>query len=102
MGSASGFFFSLNGSYSYTRANLDRDITIPGFWRILGAPRHAFTLVATKRIRTRGTVVMDLTSTSEQYGNFTAAGRARAYRYPSLRRLTSAQLTICGKQIPGR
>ena len=75
--------FSLNGSYSYTRANLDRDITIPGFWRVLGAPRHAFTLVATQRIRTRGTVVMDLTSTSEQYGNFTAAGRARAYRYPS-------------------
>jgi iron complex outermembrane receptor protein len=75
--------FSLNGSYSYTRANLDRDITIPGFWRVLGAPRHAFTLVATKRIGTRATVAMDLTSISETYGNFTAAGRARAYRYPS-------------------
>ena len=75
--------FSMNGSYSYTRANLDRDITIPGFWRVLGAPRHAFTLVATKRIRTRATVVIDLNSTSETYGNFTAAGRARAYRFPS-------------------
>jgi vitamin B12 transporter len=75
--------FSLNASYSYTRANLDRDITIPGFWRVLGAPRHAFTLVATKRIRTRGILVMDLSSTSEIFGNFTAAGRARAYRYPS-------------------
>jgi iron complex outermembrane receptor protein len=75
--------FSLNGSYTYTRANLDRDITVPGFWRVLGVPRHAFTLVATKEIRSRGTIAMDLSSTSETYGNFTAAGRPRAYRFPS-------------------
>jgi len=75
--------FSLNGSYTYTRANMDRDITVPGFWRVIGVPRHAFTLVATKQIRTRGAIAMDLSSTSETYGNFTAAGRARAYRYPS-------------------
>ena len=75
--------FSLNGSYTYTRANLDRDITVPGFRRVLGVPRHAFTLVATKQIRTRATIAMDLSSSSETFGSFTAAGRPRAYRYPS-------------------
>jgi vitamin B12 transporter len=75
--------FSLNGSYSYTRANLDRDITVPGFFRVLGAPRHALTIVATKQIRSRAAVAMDLTSTSETFGSFTAAGRPRAYRFSS-------------------
>src|SRR5262249_3461563 len=54
--------FSLNGSYTYTRANLDRDITIPGFFRVLAVPRHALTLVATKQIQSRATVAMDLSS----------------------------------------
>src|SRR5205823_12437985 len=39
--------FSLNGSYTYTRANLYRDITVLCFRRVLGVPRHALRLVVT-------------------------------------------------------
>ena len=74
--------FSLNGSYTYTRVHMDRDITVPGFWRVFGAPRHVITLVATQRLGRRATVTGDLTGNSEVFGNFTAAGRPRAYRYP--------------------
>jgi hypothetical protein len=70
--------------------NTDRDITVPGFWRVLGIPRHAATLVVTQRFGSRTIVAMDLTSSSEVFGNFTAAGRARAYRYPSFTKIDAS------------
>jgi len=73
---------TLSGSYTYTRAHLDRDITIPGFWRILGIPRHSVTVVAIQKIGRRATAALDLNGISEMFGNFTAAGRPRAFRYP--------------------
>lgn len=75
---------TLAGSYTYTNAVTDRDITIPGFWRVLGVPRHAVTLVATQQVGRRVTLAMDLAGTSEMFGSFTAAERPRAYRYPGL------------------
>lgn len=70
------------GSYTYTRANLDRDITVREFWRVLGVPRHTATLVVTQRLGRRAMVAVDLTGNSEIFGNFTAAGRGRAFQYP--------------------
>jgi iron complex outermembrane receptor protein len=72
---------ALRGSYTYTKAAMDRDVTVPGFWRVLGVPRHASTLVFTQRVGERATLAFDLTHNSEVFGNFTAAGRPRAYRY---------------------
>ena len=77
---------TLSGSYTYTRAQMDRDITVPGYWRVLGIPRHAVTFVATQRFGTRITTAIDLVADSELFGNFTAAGRARAYRYSGLKK----------------
>jgi vitamin B12 transporter len=71
----------VRGSYTYANAVMDRDVTVPGFRRVLGVPRHATTLVVTERIGRRATIAIDLVHNSEVYGNFTAAGRARAYRY---------------------
>jgi len=73
---------TLSGSYTYTRAHMDRDITVPMFWRVLGIPRHSITLFATRSFGPRLDVATDLAAISEMYGNFTAAGRPRAYRYP--------------------
>jgi iron complex outermembrane receptor protein len=73
---------TLSGSYTYTRAHLDRDITIPGFWRVLGVPRHAVTFVAIQKFGRRTTVAVDFVGNSEMFGNFTAAARPRAFRYP--------------------
>jgi iron complex outermembrane receptor protein len=79
-----GSNFAVTGSYTYTNAVMDRDITVPGFRRVLGIPRHIVTLVATRQIGRRAAIATDLTGSSEMFGNFTAAGRPRAYRYPGI------------------
>ncbi len=61
---------------------MDREITVTGFWRVLGAPRHLVAFVATQRIGRRADVAVDLVGNSETFGSFTAAGRARAFQYP--------------------
>ncbi len=73
---------TVRGSYTYARVHTDRDITVPGFWRVLGVPRHLISLVATQRIGRRAAIAMDLVGNSEIFGTFSAAGRARAFRYP--------------------
>ena len=39
---------SLSGSYTYVNENTDRDISVAGFWKILGVPAHTASLVATQ------------------------------------------------------
>jgi vitamin B12 transporter len=72
----------LAGSYTYTDAQTDRDITVPGFVRVLGLSRHVATFVATFR-RSRLDTTLDVAHNSEIFGSLFAAGRARAYRYPA-------------------
>jgi iron complex outermembrane receptor protein len=74
--------FVISGSYTYTNATMDRDITVVGFRRVFGVPRHAFTMVGTRHIGNRITLATDVSAVGEMFGPFTAAGRARAYRYP--------------------
>jgi iron complex outermembrane receptor protein len=88
---------SLRGSYTYTRAATDRDVTIPGFWRVMGAPRHASTLVATQEIGNRASIAVDLVHNSEVFGNLSAAGRVRAYRFPAF-----AKVDVSGSFDVGR
>ena len=73
---------TIAGSYTYTRANTDKDITVPSVWRVLGVSRHTVTAVATQQIGKRMVVTFDLSSNSGMFGSFTTAGRPRAFRYP--------------------
>lgn len=71
---------TVSGSYTYTRANDDRDLQVRGFFRAFNVPRHTFSLVATQRIGRRLSVTTDITGNNELFNQFLATGRA--YRVP--------------------
>lgn len=72
----------LNASYTYTNADLDRDITVAGFWKVLGVPANMATLVATKQWTRRLSTNIDLFTSSKYYTSFSAGGRSRAFEFP--------------------
>jgi outer membrane cobalamin receptor len=73
----------LSGSYTYTRAETDQDMTIPGFFIVPGVFGHTATFIATNRWSDRLDITFDVFYGSQTYGSFFAAGRPRAYRYPA-------------------
>ncbi|HTM48600.1 MAG TPA: TonB-dependent receptor [Bryobacteraceae bacterium] len=78
---------SLNASYTYTNANTDQDVQVRGFFRTFAMPAHTFTLVANQRIGKRNEVTLDLYQASSYFNPLSAAGRTRAYLYPSLTKI---------------
>ena len=77
----------LNTSYTYTRANTDQDVQVRGFFRTFAVPAHTFTFMANQQIGKKTDVTLDLYQASRYYNPLTAAGRARAYEYPSLTKI---------------
>jgi iron complex outermembrane receptor protein len=73
---------TLNGSYTYTHADLDRDITVAGFWRVFSVPSHTATLVATKQWTRRLDTTLDLFAGSSYYTPFFAVTGSRAFEFP--------------------
>jgi iron complex outermembrane receptor protein len=73
----------LSGGYTYTRSETEQDITVPGFFIVPAVFGHMATFVATARMTGRLDATFDVFYGSETYGSFFAAGRSRAYRYPS-------------------
>lgn len=73
---------TVNGSYTYTNAVLDRDITVRGFWRVFQVPRHYGSLVVLKRWGTRLDTNLDLYRQGEHYNSYFAVNRSRAFRFP--------------------
>ena len=74
--------FGLSTSYTFTDAETDQDITVPGFFTVLGVFRHTGTMVVTANWTSRLDTTFDLFHGSQHYGSFFAAGRPRAYRFP--------------------
>ncbi|MCS7044197.1 MAG: TonB-dependent receptor [Bryobacterales bacterium] len=74
--------FTLTGSYTYTNANLDRDITVRGFWRVLQVPRHYGSVVVLKRWGRRLDTNLDLYRQGEHFNSYFAVNRSRAFRFP--------------------
>jgi vitamin B12 transporter len=72
----------LSSSYTYTRAETQDDITVPGFFIVPGVLGHTATFVVTNHWNDRLDTTFDLFYGSQTYGSFFAAGRPRAYRYP--------------------
>lgn len=73
---------SVNGSYTYTHANLDRDITVRGFWRVFQVPRHYGSLVVLKRWGRKLDTNLDLYRQGEHFNSYFAVNRSRAIRFP--------------------
>jgi len=72
----------LSGAYTYTNPNLDRDITVRGFWRVLHVPRHVASFVVTQRWTGRLETSVDLFHYSSYFNSYFAVNRARAFQFP--------------------
>lgn len=73
---------TFNGSYTYTDAKMDQALTVPGFRRIFGVPRHMGTLVITKYWTSRIDTSVDLFHGSSYYNSFYAGFDSRAFQFP--------------------
>ena len=72
----------LNATYSFTNAENERDLVIPGFFDTLNVPRHQGAIVATQRFGKRFDVTFDLFKNGRYYINYSAGGRNRAFQFP--------------------
>lgn len=81
----------LSMSYTHTRAETAKDLSVPGFFLVPAVFEHTASLVVTSRWSRRVETTFDLFHGSEAYGTFFAAGRTRAYRYPAF---TKAALVL--------
>lgn len=73
---------SVSGSYTFTNANNDRDISVPRFFGALGVPKHVATAVATNEWTRRFTTTIDVYRYSSIDAALSANLRPRAFRYP--------------------
>jgi vitamin B12 transporter len=72
----------VSGSYTFTRARTEDDLTVPDFFRVPGVLEHTASLFVTRQWSARVDTTLDLLSGGDSYGSFFARGRSRAYRYP--------------------
>jgi iron complex outermembrane receptor protein len=73
---------TVNGAYTYTNANLDRDITVQGFWRVFQVPRHVTSLVVTRIWTKRLATSFDLFHYGSYFNSYFAVNRSRAFEFP--------------------
>ncbi len=77
----------LTTSYTYTRANNDQDVQVRGFFKVFAIPAHSLCLMVNQQIGRKNEVTVDLFQASSYYNPLSAAGRSRAYLYPSLNKI---------------
>ena len=77
----------LSTSYTYTNADTDRDTQVRGFFRAFAIPAHTLTLMGNQQIGKKTDVTADLYQAASYFNPLFAAGRTRAYQYPSLTKL---------------
>jgi vitamin B12 transporter len=73
---------SVSGSYTYTNANLDRDLTVPGVYQVFQSPRHIATLVATKQWGSRFDSTVQVVRYSSILQSLFAGFESRAFEFP--------------------
>jgi outer membrane receptor for ferrienterochelin and colicin len=70
------------GAYTYVNANLDRDISVAGFWRVFQQPRHIASVVAMNQWTRRFDTNVEFFHGSGYYSPFFAVSRSRAFEFP--------------------
>ncbi len=73
---------TLSGSYTYVNENTDRDISVAGFWKILGVPANTASFLATKYWGHRFDTTFSLFRSGVYYSSFFAGTRSRAFEFP--------------------
>ncbi len=79
---------SLSGSYTYVNENTDRDISVTGFWKILGVPANTASFVGTKYWGRKLDTTFSLFRSGAYYMSFFAGTRSRAFEFPGFTRGT--------------
>jgi vitamin B12 transporter len=74
---------TMNGSYTFTNADQDKDLNVTGFFQVLGVHRHSATLAATKQWTSRLDTTFTLFYGSSYYHSLFVVNRSRAYLFPS-------------------
>ncbi len=74
----------LRGTYTFTNVDNDRDLQVRGFFQGFTVPAHTFTLTANQQLGRRTSINFDLYRAAAYFNALSAAGRARAYRYPGI------------------
>jgi len=73
---------TVTGAYTFTNANLDRDITVQGFWQVFQVPRHLTSFVVMQRWTKRLDTNFEFFHSSGYFNPFFAGTRARAFEFP--------------------
>jgi vitamin B12 transporter len=73
---------TLTGAYTYVRANLDRDVSVSGFFRVFQQPRHLTSVVAMNQWTRRFDTNVELFHGGGYYSPFFAVSRSRAFEFP--------------------
>jgi iron complex outermembrane receptor protein len=77
----------VRASYTYVNADTDQDTAVRGFFQALSVPTHSFTAFWNQQLGRKTDVTFDLYHSGEYYNSLSAAGRARAYLFPSLTKI---------------
>ncbi len=95
---------TLNVAYTYVNADLDRDLTVPGFYPILRLQNHVTTFVVTQSWTRRFSTNVDFFYGSQYFDSYYAAGRSRAFRNPGFAKmdLVSSYLVWEGERAKAR
>lgn len=72
----------VKGSYTYTNAETDQDVTVTGFFKAFGVQAHTATLVATKHWGKRFDTTFTLFHGSSYYAALFAGLQSSAYLFP--------------------
>ena len=73
---------TINGSYTYVNENTDRDLSVPGFYKLFSLQPHTLTIVATKHWGRKFDTTVDMFHGSDYFVPFFAVTRTRVYSFP--------------------
>ena len=73
---------TVNASYTYVNENTDKDLSVPGFYKLFSLQPHTFTMVATRHWGHRLDTTFDLFHGSSYYVPYFAVTRTRVYNFP--------------------
>lgn len=77
----------IRASYWYVNSGTDRDTAVPGFYRALGIPPHAFSGFIHQQIGRKNDVTIDVYQSSDYYGGLYTNSGSRAYRFSGFTKL---------------
>ena len=73
---------TINGSYTYVNEDTDKDLSVPGFYKLFSLQPHTLTVVGTKQWGRKFDTTVDMFHGSGYYAPFFAVTQTRVYSFP--------------------